>query len=125
MVVWVAAAALLGCGCAVLRVDRPEPLTVPEIVELSKAAVPAADIIAKMRASGAVYRLSASQLSRLAADGVPAEVIDYMQETYIEAVRLEGACEERGHWIMRHGYWYRAPDDAWMTWGRPRHHRKD
>jgi hypothetical protein len=125
LAVCVASVALIGSGCAALTVERPKPVTVPEIVELSKAGVPAADIIAKMSAAGTVYRLSASQLSNLARDGVAGEVIDYMQETYIGAVRLEAVAEERRHWIMWHGHWNRVPGDAWTPWGRPSHHRKE
>ena len=57
------------------------PVTVPQIVLMSKEGVPADEIIEKMRESGTVYILQASQLAQLKEQGVPDAVIDYMQQT--------------------------------------------
>jgi hypothetical protein len=88
-------------GCATPEVRRAMPLTVSQIVEMSKGGVPADEIIERMRDSGAVYRLKASELARLHEEGVPDAVIDYMQETYLEALRRH---EIREDW--RSGFWY-------------------
>jgi hypothetical protein len=90
-------AVLLCCGCASLRTPRPEPITVPQIVEMCKAGVPADDIIQKLKASGTVYRLQASQLAELKADGVPDAVINYMQQTYLDAAARDAAFQEWSH----------------------------
>lgn len=46
---------------------------------MAKRGEAAEAIIERMRESGAVYRLSASQLADLRAQGVPDKVIDYMR----------------------------------------------
>jgi hypothetical protein len=42
-----------------------------------------------MRDSGTVYRLTAAQLAQLHDQGVADPVIDYMQQTYLNAVLRE------------------------------------
>ena len=92
----------------------PTPVTVDEIVRVSKADVPVDTILAKMRESGTVYRLSASQLAHLHDEGVPDAVGDYMQQTYLEAVRRDQAMEDWAHWTFAaDGYWYGGRPYAW------------
>ena len=81
---------LLLSGCASLP-QRPAPPTVAEIVKMAADKTPAQDIIQRMRDAGAVYRLSASQLARLREQGVPDEVIDYMQGTWLNEVQRDAA----------------------------------
>jgi hypothetical protein len=81
------AAILLG-ACATFGKIPPAP-TPAEIVQLTKDGVPAGEIIRRMEESRAVYRLSASELAQLRSQGVPEEVINYMQQTYITSVRDE------------------------------------
>ena len=114
-------------GCATWRRPPPQPVTVPEIVEMSKAGVPAGDIIAKIQASGTIYRLKASQLSQLEKDGVPAAVIDHMQQTYLDAVRRDGQYEEWRYWTLNHDYWYGGAPWGWpreRVYIVPRRHRR-
>jgi len=68
---------------------RPDPPTAADVVQMAKDKMPAADIIRRMRDADAVYALTASQLARLREQGVPDEVIDYMQRTHLAAVRRE------------------------------------
>jgi hypothetical protein len=94
-------------GCATLRAERPAPVTVAEVVQMSKAGVPAAQIIQKMRDSGTLYRLKASQLADLRSRGVSDPVINYMQRTYLDAVRRDQAWADWNHWTLNDdGYWY-------------------
>lgn len=79
-------------GCATLQ--GPPPPTPEEIVALARSGAPAQEIIRRMRESGAVYPLAASQLARLREQGVPDEVIDYMHRTYIEEVRRQEAMRQ-------------------------------
>jgi hypothetical protein len=81
-------AAILFGACASLGKIPPAPTTA-EIVQLSKDGVPAGEIIRRIDESRAVYRLSASALAQLRAQGVSDEVINYMQQTYIASVRDE------------------------------------
>jgi hypothetical protein len=83
----------LGTACAGL--PSAPPLVPGEVVEMAQGGVPAEEIVARMRAGGGVYRLRASELARLRDQGVPDEVIDYMQGTWLEQVRRETWLEER------------------------------
>jgi hypothetical protein len=101
LVALLAAAAL--AGCASLGAQRPPPPTLEEIVALSKSGAPAEEIIQRMDASHAVYRLPASELAKLREQGVQDAVIDYMQRTYIEEERFR-------EWVRsRDMYWYGWP----------------
>jgi hypothetical protein len=102
----IVAGGLLLAGCATLEGYQARPVTATQIIKMSHSGVPAQDIIQLMRDSGSVYRLSASDLADLRAQGVPDAVIDYMQHTYLEAVRRE---QEREDWDYYMGYgpgWY-------------------
>src|ERR1700752_1857097 len=77
-------------GCPPLGVDQSEPpVTVSEVVQMSNENVPAETIVNKMRDSRAVYRLNAAQLAKLHDQGVAERVLNYRQETYLNAVRRE------------------------------------
>ena len=86
-------------GCAALGVDQSkQPVMVSEVIQMSKENVPAETIVNKMRDSRAVYRLNAAQLAQLHDQGVSDPVLDYMQETYLSAVRRE---QDRADWSTR------------------------
>jgi hypothetical protein len=94
-------------GCATLNgAARPAPVTVGQIVKWSHEGVPPQDIINLMRDSGTAYRLSASQLADLRQKGVSDAVINYMQQTYLNAVRENQARRD-------FAYWYWGPDGYW------------
>jgi len=57
-------------GCSGYLTKPAPPVTVGEIVGMSKAGAPAANIIDRIRRSGTVYRLTASQLADLRTQGV-------------------------------------------------------
>ncbi len=104
---------LLTAGCA--TAPRPPPPAAEEIVDLSKAGVPADAIIERIRESDAIYDLPASALARLRDQGVSDRVIDEMQQTRIDAARLQGfrAGRDAHPWYypyyrwpsFHHGYW--------------------
>lgn len=85
-------------GCAYSVSNPRSPITVPQILETSKAGVPPADIVQKMRDSGSVYRLEASELAQLQEQGVPDTVLNYMQQTYLDAVRADQSREDHNDW---------------------------
>ena len=86
-------------GCAVLGIDPSEqPVMVSEVIRMSKENVPAETIVNKMRDSRAVYRLNAAQLAQLHDQGVADLVLNYMQETYLNAVRRE---QDLADWSTR------------------------
>jgi hypothetical protein len=86
-------------GCATLF-KQPEPVTVGQVIQMSKEGVPAETIVAKMRDSEAVYRFTAAQLAELHDLGVADPVLDYMQRTYIEEERREQSRQDLGDWDM-------------------------
>lgn len=96
---------LVLAGCA--TVAAREPVTVGQIVAMAQAGTPSTDIIAKIRDSDTVYRLKASQLAELERKGVPPDVINYMQKTYLEAVRRDQSVRDWNLWTLGDdGYWY-------------------
>jgi len=82
-------------------------LTVPEIVEMSEVGGSDQEICNKIEESSSIYRLKASQIAKLSEIGVSDQVIDCMQQTYIEAVRKDQQMEDWNNWTMDNdGYWY-------------------
>lgn len=96
-IVWVGFLLVACAGCASWEPLPPAP-TVEEIVQWSEQKQPPQDIIERMRAARAVYRLPASELAALKARGVDDAVIDYMQETYVAAARQDA------YWRARDAY---------------------
>ena len=90
----------LMAGCSMILAKPRPPVTVPQIIQMSNAKVPPGEIIQKMRDSGAVYQLQASQLAQLKEQGVPDAVLDYMQQTYLDAVRQEQSRTDFNTWVM-------------------------
>ncbi len=104
---------LLLAGCTTLGFGRPAPVTVDQVLAMSRAGQPAPEIVSKMRESGTVYRLTAGQLSKLHDEGVPDPVIDYMQETYLASVRQRQALDDWDDWTAVDGYWYGGLPYGW------------
>ena len=76
-------------GCATLGFKTPDPVTVGQVIQMSKDNVPPELIVKKMRDSQSVYPLTAAQLAELHDMGVADQVLNYMQQTYIDAQRRE------------------------------------
>ncbi len=74
---------MLLVACAAL----PPALSVDDAVAMAKAGDSPDTIILRMRQSNARYLLSASDIVRLNAAGLPVPVLDYMQQTQLESVR--------------------------------------
>jgi uncharacterized membrane protein YgcG len=111
LLIWIT---LLG-GCASLGVAQSTPpVTVSEVIQMSKQGVPAETILDKMRESQTVYRLTAAQLAQLRDQGVANQVIDYMQQTYLSAVRYDQSLEDWDYWSLgADGFWYGGPYYGW------------
>lgn len=107
-----AIALLLMAGCAAFGVQRPPAVTVPEIIEMSRADVPSTTIIERLQKAGTVYRVQASELATLHEEGVSDPVIDYVQTTYLDAVRADQSLEDADAWTGVDGWWYDRPFDA-------------
>jgi hypothetical protein len=92
-----ALAVLVLAGCATVE-PRPAPLTREDIVRLSKAGEPAAEIIRRLSDTRTVMLLSGSDIVRLHQDGVPQEVLDHLQRVQIEAIRRRDAFDRAFAW---------------------------
>lgn len=104
---------LVGCATTPL----PPAPTIDEIVQWSNEKMPPEQIIERMKAARAVYRLSGSQLADLKNRGVPDGVLDYMQETYIAAERWEQHLQTRDQYFFYGWPGYYHPFGPY--WWRP------
>lgn len=114
MFVAVASCLMLTGGCATVPDETAAPVTVPEIIDMSKSGMPADQIIQEMSESHTVYRLDASQLADLEKKGVPPSVINYMQQTYLDAVQKTPELEGFDYWTQEDdGYFYGGLPYGW------------
>ena len=81
-------------GCSTFGFKTPEPVTVGQVIQMSKDNVPPEIIVNKMRDSESVYPLTAAQLAELHDIGVADRVLNYMQQTYIEAQRRQQSLDD-------------------------------
>jgi hypothetical protein len=103
---WFSLAALvLATGCATTASKSPQPLTQAEIIELAKAHTPDSEIVQRIKASGAVYRLSAVEVQRLHENGVSNTVIDFMLQEYVESVRSQERERSALYWYSWEPHW--------------------
>jgi hypothetical protein len=76
-------------GCAAL--SGPPPLTRENVVAMAKAGESPQAMIDKLRDTGTVLPMSASEILRLHQAGVPSEVLDYLQVAQIAEARRREA----------------------------------
>ncbi len=108
--------ATLMMSCSGMNRNPIPYVSVSEIVQMSKAGKSDTAIIDKIRHSGTVYRLSASQLVGLNRQGVSDGVINYMQQTYLEAVRRNQQLSDQSYWTFYNdGYLYGGYPFGWNT----------
>ena len=96
------------CGCATYTYQYP-PVTIEEIIKLSKERIPAEQIIDKIHRSQTAYRLSADEIVEMKNAGVDSNVIDYMLRTYEDAVRRDQEMQDWRNWYFYNGYYYWSP----------------
>lgn len=102
--------ALLSLGCAGLKSQQPPPLTQEEIIDMARAGKTDDEIVQAIKIRRSYYRLSAEDIIHLHDSGVSNAVIDFMLETYLDAVRDEQyRFDSHYYWHHHHGYWYYTP----------------
>lgn len=111
-------------GCAVYSPTRYPPVTVADIVQMSKNKVPPDQIISAIRKSQTVYNLKADQLAKLSDEGVSDLVINYMEKTHMDAIAQNQRLEDSYYWWPGwDGYLYGGPAFGWpynywrFNWG--------
>lgn len=112
-------------SCAVLGGREAAPVTVPEIIQMSRQGVPTGQIVERMRLSGTTYRLQASQLASLHRQGVADSVIDYMQQTYLDADRTRQERADLDYWSEVDGWWYGGGPWDWSDDDNEHHAARD
>lgn len=73
-------------GCASLA-PRPAPLSEADVAQLAREGETPEAIIARLEASYTVLPLSASDIVRLHGQGMPAQVLDWLQQAQFEEIR--------------------------------------
>ncbi len=96
----IAVAAALS-ACATMG-PPPKAYSPDEIVSMAKTGKKPAEIVQTLRDSHVYYALPASELARISKEGVPDEVLNYLQASHLEAVRYA----ERQQWALNTPFWY-------------------
>lgn len=115
---WLAAlllAALLTGGCAAF--EKREPMTVEQVVQLSREGKTADDIINRLSESRTVFALSGSGYAKLREQGVDDAVLDFIQRSYVARVELDSRLRYQG-WFSPGYYppYYRPMTGPWPYW---------
>lgn len=74
-------------SCASVTSNGVSKVTVPQIIEMTKAGASDQEIINEIQQSKTVYKLDGNAYARLRQIGVSDHVIDYMQETYTDEIQ--------------------------------------
>lgn len=90
---FIAAFALLVAGCAGFD-PGPPPLTKADAVQLSRDGETPAAIIARLKSSGTVLWLSATDIVEMRQAGVAAEVLDHLQATLLTELRFRAQFDQ-------------------------------
>lgn len=106
---------VLGCvaafaGCTTTRRPAPTPLTQEEIIQMAQAHTADKDIIERIKLTGTVYRLTTAEVLHLHEARVSNEVIDFMLQDYVEAVRWQ---EQRRAYYYD---WYSYGPHSYWCW---------
>ena len=94
---------LLLSGCASMNMPERQPITLEQIVALAREGKDAVSIIQDIKDSRTTYDVMASQYAKLSRDGVPDQVLDFMQFGQLMSAERQG---------RRHAY-----DDLWFASG--------
>ena len=118
-------ALLFFAGCATFKnAFHPlPPVTYDEIIRLTQDKVAPETIINKIRDSGTVFRLNSNEVMDLRQHNVDQKVVDYMLDTYTEAVRQQQELDDWNRWWFYEGHYYWWPD--WDEYYYPHIYNRD
>src|SRR5215510_1129064 len=87
------------------------PLAISEVVRMSGSGARPQDVIERLRASQTSYALRGSDFGKLKAAGVPDEVLDYLQQSFVSSVELLTRYSVVGPHLGGCSYCYPQPVD--------------
>ncbi len=99
-------------GCAYYVKPTPPPLTIADIIKLSKEHVLDIAIIKRLRASHEVFYFTARQVIKLHNDGISSGVLNYMLRTGIRKKQrraLRRGQRLQPYWVWQNWNWNWAP----------------
>lgn len=113
-----AATAFVLCACLAgcAGMQRREPLTLEQVIQLSKAQTPPADIIAQLTQTRTVLQISGSQFGKLRAEGVDDSVLDFLQKSFLDSVEMDARLRAQSMYWGYGGGWggyYRPGFGPW------------
>ena len=103
---------LILVGCQSHPAVDSSPLTVPQIVAMSREGVPAEEIIGRIQHSRVIYRLLPNQVEYLRRKGVSDQVLAFIQNSYRSALQRYPELRDWDSWSLYEGYWYASPGDG-------------
>ena len=74
-------------GCAALYTPR-QPMPIAQVVDLSKSGAAPEQVIDRIKAAGTTYALRGSDFAKLKAAGVPDQVLDFLQQSFVDDLDL-------------------------------------
>ncbi len=107
-------------GCAVTNQITVAPVTVPDIIRMSKDSISSKDIIHEIRKSHTAYTLKANEYTKLQQEGVADSVVNFMQKTHLNLVRQQQQMQDSYYWYPGYtNWWYGYPAYGWpyYNWG--------
>jgi hypothetical protein len=110
--------AALPAAPAPAPVAKPIPVSFDEMVEMARAGTPSGVIIQKLRDSRLVYSVTPEQARSLAARGLPADVIAYLEQGEPSVARRPAA-PPQAYPYAPYGHPYYAYPSAQPYWGYP------
>lgn len=99
-------------GCQSHPAVDSSPLTVPQIVAMSRQGVPAEEIIGKIQRSRVIYRLLPNQVEDLRRKGMSDQVLAFIRKRYRSALQRYPELRDWDSWTLYEGYWYASPGDG-------------
>ena len=93
-------------GCASMNMPERQPITLEQIVALAKEGKDAVSIIQAIKESRTTYDVMASQYAKLSRDGVPDQVLDFMQFGQLMSAERQGRRNAYDDlWFSGHAGW--------------------
>jgi hypothetical protein len=106
-------------SCAVYS-PEVKPVTLPDIVQMSKDKVSSKNIINEIKKSHTAYTLKASEYAKLQQQGVADSVVNYMLKTHIDLIQYNSQMWDSYYWSPWYrGYWHGGFGYGWPYgyWG--------